>query len=496
MNNSPWRLPQLLEASGIPVGSPVPDLPILQVTDDSRVAREGTLFVAVKGTQVDGHHFIRQVVEQGARVVMLEQDCGVPLPAVALKVAETQPLLGKLMHAFLGSPSSRLRLVGVTGTNGKTTVAWLVQHLLEKAGVRCGLLGTVCYRGGSIEQTSTNTTPGVVQLQTMLSQMVEEGLQACSMEVSSHALDQHRVAGLKWACGIFTNFGPEHLDYHETVENYFEAKLRLFHALGDQAAAVINRDDPVWERVADAAAGPVVTYGLRGQADLTAAEIQLALEGTRCRLRTPEGTFPVAWNLLGRHNLENLLAAVGAVRSLGVPVERCLEAIKDFQGVPGRLERIDGGQPFPVFVDYAHTDGALRSVLVQLLLITSKKILLVFGCGGDRDRTKRPRMGRVGAELSDRLIITSDNPRSEDPGAIAREVAAGTRGTPTPCGIVLDRREAIGLALESADEGWLVLIAGKGHETGQIIGDQVLPFDDRVVVRELLGNRGAAVISP
>ena len=194
--DSPWRLPQLLKASGIPVGSPVPDLPILQVTDDSRAAREGTLFVAVKGTRVDGHHFIRRAVEQGARVVMLEQDCGVPPPAVALKVAQTQPLLGKLMHAFLGYPSSRLRLVGVTGTNGKTTVAWLVQHLLEKAGVRCGLLGTVCYRGGSIERTSTNTTPGVVQLQTMLSQMVEEGLQACSMEVSSHALDQHRVAGL------------------------------------------------------------------------------------------------------------------------------------------------------------------------------------------------------------------------------------------------------------------------------------------------------------
>ena len=489
MESSPWRLPQLLAASEISTDSPIPDLPISHVTDDSRMVREGALFVAVKGTRVDGHRFIRQAVQQGARAVMLEEDCDVPAGVVRLKVIQTRPLFGKLMHTFLGAPSKKIRLVGVTGTNGKTTVAWLVQHLLENAGVRCGLLGTVYYRGGNFTQPSNNTTPGVVQLQTMLSQMVQEGLQACSMEVSSHALDQHRVAGLEWACGIFTNFSPEHMDYHQTVEQYLQAKLRLFQALGKNATAVINRDDPASERVIGAAAGPVVTFSLRTAADLTATNIECSLDETRCRIETPEGKFTIDWNLLGWHNLENLLAALGAVRSLGIAAGRCVEAVRSFPGVPGRLERIDEGQPFPVFVDYAHTDGALRSVLEQMRLITRRRILLVFGCGGDRDRTKRPRMGRVGAEFSDRLIITSDNPRSEDPSAIAHEVADGVQGTTTPCSIVLDRREAIQLALDSADEDGLVLIAGKGHETGQIIGDQVLPFDDRAVARELLKDR-------
>ena len=377
-------------------------------------------------------------------------------------------------------------MIGVTGTKGKTTVSWAVQHLLEKAGVPCGLIGTVCHRLGNGAQASGNTTPGAVFLQAGLAQMLERGLQACAMEVSSHALDQRRTDGIRWTCGLFTNFAPEHLDYHVTMEQYLEAKLRLFQALPASAWAVIHREDAVFEKVRRATQGRVVTYGLKEGADLTAREIRGTLDGTEFQLRTPEGSFPVRTSLIGLHNVENLLAAIGAACSAGVPAGRSVEGIPSFAGVPGRLERIQCGQPFPVFVDYAHTDGALRRVLEQLRGLGSRKILTVFGCGGDRDRGKRPRMGQAAAELSDRVIITSDNPRGEDPAAIAREILAGAKKGNAPAEVILDRREAIRSALGSADEHWLVLIAGKGHEGVQIFADRSVPFDDRVVVRELL----------
>ena len=487
-----WSLPELLAASGIRVdGSiPIPAMPIRQVTDDSRSVTPETLFVAVKGERVDGRRFIPEAVARGARALLLEQECVLPSEVFALKVPSTRPLMGPLLHTFLGEPSRSLKLVGITGTNGKTTVAWLIQHLMEQAGTSCGLIGTVCYQVGGAQMPSSNTTPGVVLLQGMLSEMVSLGVRACAMEVSSHALAQHRTAGLRFACGVFTNLTPEHLDYHRTLEEYLQAKLCLFEGLGSEAAAVINRDDPAWERVRDVVKGRVITCSLRQRgADFSADRIQFSLEGTTCSLRTPEGIFPVSWKLVGRHNVENLLAAVAAVVSCGVPLRETLEGVRSFSGAPGRLERVEAGQPFPVFVDYAHTDAALRRVLEQCKIAANRRILVVFGCGGDRDRTKRPRMGRAAAELADRVIITSDNPRSEDPAEIAQQVAAGLKGAPIPWEILLDRKEAIRAALESADEGWLVLIAGKGHETGQICGDRIVPFDDRAVVRELWVSR-------
>ena len=485
----PWRLPDLLAASGVQCKGPVPDISIRQVTDDSRSVEKDALFVAVRGTRQDGHRFIAQAVDRGARVIVLEEDYPVPAGLFTVRVTSTRSDLANLAKVFFGAPSRGLKMVGVTGTNGKTTVAWLTQHLLERAGVRCGLIGTVCNRVGPRERPSENTTPGVVALQGLLAQMVKEGLGACAMEVSSHALDQHRTDGVEWACAVFTNLTPEHLDYHVTMERYLQAKLRLFEDLSPSSAAVVNREDPAWERIRLVTKAPVVTYGFQEGADLVAEEIHCSLEETACTIRTPEGTFPVAMRLVGRHNIENLLAALGAGMSLGIPVKRLLEGAASFVGVPGRLERIEEGQPFPVFVDYAHTEEALRRILTQLRAVTSRRLVVVFGCGGDRDRTKRPRMGRVACELADRIVITSDNPRSENPLDIAREVAAGTRGSTTPCGIIVDRREAIRHALESADHRCLILIAGKGHETGQILGDQIIPFDDRVVVRELLNER-------
>ena len=482
-------LKALLEVAGVPVNGPMPDRPVSQVTDDSREVRPGALFVAVRGAGADGHRFVAEAVRRGATAVLVEEELSVPEGIAKVRVLATRPMLGPLAHAFAGAPSDRVRVVGITGTKGKTTVAWLVQHLLSASGLPCGLIGTICHRVGEEELPSGNTTPGAVALQEMLARMAEQGQAACAMEVSSHALDQQRVAGIRWACGIFTNLAPEHLDYHVSMEAYLEAKLRLFRSLPEGAPAVINRDDPSFSLVHEASRGPSLTYSIRGEADLAAREPRMSLEGTSFQLRSPEGSFFIHSTLLGSHNLENLLAALGAAAALGVPLRRAAEAVPTFRGVPGRLERIECGQPFPVFVDYAHTDGSLRRVLEQLRSLSGRRILTVFGCGGDRDRGKRPRMGRAAAELSNRVIVTTDNPRSEAPAAIAREILGGMEGTATPREVLLDRREAIHTALELADENWLVLIAGKGHEGRQIFGGRTVPFDDRAVAREFLERR-------
>lgn len=489
MRADPRPLKELFAAAGVPLSGPVPEVSVSQVTDDSREVRPGALFVAVRGAGSDGHRFIAEAARRGAAAVLAEEEVKVPARVACMRVAATRPLLGRLAHAFAGSPSRRLRIAGITGTKGKTTVAWLVHHLLSASGVSCGLVGTICHRIGDRELPSGNTTPGAAPLQEMLAAMADHGQEACAMEVSSHALDQERTAGIRWACGVFTNLAPEHLDYHSGMEAYLEAKLKLFRALPEGAPAIINRDDAGFPLVLEASRGPTVTYSIRGEADLAARDAQMSLEGTSFRLETPEGSLQVRSALFGAHNLENLLAAFGAAAAMGLPLKRAAEAAPSFRGVPGRLERVECGQAFPVFVDYAHTDGSLRRVLEQLRALSGRKILTVFGCGGDRDKAKRPRMGRAAAELSDRVIVTSDNSRSEDPAAIAREVVGGMEGTRTPREVVLDRKEAIRAALEGADEGWLVLIAGKGHEGQQVSAGQTVPFDDRAVAREFLERR-------
>ncbi|MCM8812229.1 MAG: UDP-N-acetylmuramoyl-L-alanyl-D-glutamate--2,6-diaminopimelate ligase [Candidatus Omnitrophica bacterium] len=485
MNRPAVALGELLSGVGIEAGVHA-GLTVTQVTDDSRQVREGALFVAVGGTKTDGHRFIEQAAAKGARAVLVDREAQAPGGMVVIRVPATQPLLGPVASSFYGNPSDKMAVVGVTGTNGKTTVSWLTRYLLEAAGVHCGLIGTIHYQIGPVMKESVNTTPGAVTIQSMLYEMLQAGLKACVMEVSSHALHQRRTDGISWKAGVFTNITSEHLDYHETWEDYFKAKLRLFEALEPQAAAVINGDDPVWERIRWVTRGRVIRYSLRQEADLAASKIVCRLDGTTCEVQTPEGSFPVRWKLVGRHNIQNLLASLGAVMGTGTPLSKVIPAVESFSGVPGRLERVDEGGPFPVFVDYAHTDDALFQVLANVKAVTPKKVLLVFGCGGDRDRTKRPRMGKVASELADRVIVTSDNPRSEDPARIAKEIEQGLWGSSTPWETILDRREAIRKAIESADAGWLVLIAGKGHETGQKIGDKVIPFDDRHVARDIL----------
>lgn len=489
MNSQSWPLADLLSAAGIRSVVPVPNNPITQVTADSRLVQPGALFIALRGSAADGHRYVPQAVARGAAALLVEERVEAPPGVFQLKVECTRPLLGPLAHLFHGSPSRRLEVIGVTGTKGKTTVTWWMHHLLMQAGIPAGLIGTVCNRVGPEERPSENTTPGAVALQGLLAEMAGRGLKVCAMEVSSHALEQERTDGIRFRCAVFTNLAPEHLDYHGDLDRYFRSKRRLFEGLDREAVAVLNRDDPRSESIRQATLAHGVTYGLSGPADWTADGICSSLEGISCRLRTPEGTFPIRFRLVGLHNLENLLAALAALAGAGIPVERIRAGVAVFAGVPGRLERVEAGQPFPVFVDYAHTDGALRRVLQELRAADPRRILTVFGCGGDRDQTKRPRMGRAASELSDRVILTSDNPRSERPEAIAREIADGMNGSSTPWETCLDRREAIRRALKSADEKWIVLIAGKGHEVSQIFADRTIPFDDRAVVRELLARR-------
>jgi UDP-N-acetylmuramoyl-L-alanyl-D-glutamate--2,6-diaminopimelate ligase len=425
-------------------------------------------------------------------VLVERRDVSVPEPVVLIRVPSTRAALGPLLHAFYGSPSLSLSVVGVTGTKGKTTVTWLIQHLLEACGLACGLIGSICARWRQEYRVFHQTTPPAAILQRTLAEMVHAEMQVCAMEVSSHALDQQRTDGIRWACGVFTNLDPEHMDYHGTMEAYARAKRRLFEQLPPEATAVLHRGDPRWEEMAGVVRGRVRTYGIGVGADFEAREIRMSLEGTRFELVGPGLRWPVESPLIGLHNVENVLAALGAVDSLHIPLEWAAQAVSHFPGVPGRLERIDVGQPFPVFVDYAHTERALRRVLGQLRQLTSRRIVTVFGCGGDRDRLKRPLMGRAAGELSDRVIVTSDNPRSEDPAQIAREILSGMQGVPAEVEVILDRREAIRAALAGADSRWLVLIAGKGHEEEQIFADRSVPFDDRQVVRMLLGERYAA----
>lgn len=483
---APRRLPDLLAAAGVRDAGPVPDLPIAWVTDDSRRVRPDTLFIALAGGRSDGHRFLEQAVRAGARVLLVENGARIPEGAVGIRVKATRPLLGPILHAFWGSPSEWLRMAGVTGTNGKTTVAWFIRHLLDRAGFPCGLLGTVCGRVGPEVRPALLTTPRPTELQELLAEMARAGLEFCAMEVSSHALDQGRTAGIRWKAGVFTNVAPEHLDYHGDLSAYRAAKRRLFEDLDGQSWAVLNRQEEVFEEFRRAAApARVLTYGLGPPADLYARDVRYSLEGACGTWVTPEGEFPLELRLIGAFNLMNAAAAVGAAGVLGVPYHQAVREAAAFQGVPGRLERIETGRGFPVFVDYAHTDGALREVLRALRSVTDRKIITLFGCGGDRDRAKRPRMGRVASELSDALVVTSDNPRSEEPEKIVCDILSGVERE-LPVDVVLDRREAIRRALELAGGKSLVLIAGKGHETVQVFRDRTVPFNDRETVMEAL----------
>jgi UDP-N-acetylmuramoyl-L-alanyl-D-glutamate--2,6-diaminopimelate ligase len=475
------RLDQLIPSA--PDGARAVEIAALAY--DNRAVTPGTLFFCVPGFTRDGHEFARDAIRRGAVALVVQRPLN--LGVAEIRVADVRAAMAPAAAAFYGDPTATLQVVGVTGTNGKTTTAFLIRSLLERDGRRTGLLGTVKSIVGGAEREVQRTTPEAIDLQGSFRAMLEAGDQACAIEASSHALELHRADAIHFAAAIFTNLTQDHLDFHPTMEDYFSAKRRLFTELGPQVA-VLNLDDPYAARLACELARPV-TFAIDRPAAYRARDLELGLSGARFTVQAPEGPVGLSSPLRGRFNVYNVLGAFAAARALGVGAETAAAAIAAAGQVPGRFETVVEGQPFAVVVDYAHTPDSLENVLSAARGLTQGRVHAVFGCGGDRDRGKRPLMGEIAKRLADTVIVTSDNPRSEDPEAIIEEILAGAG---RDLRRRVDRREAIAEAIASAQPGDVVVIAGKGHEQGQEFeGGRKIPFDDVTVAREIL--RGAPV---
>ncbi|MFN3650020.1 MAG: UDP-N-acetylmuramoyl-L-alanyl-D-glutamate--2,6-diaminopimelate ligase [Armatimonadota bacterium] len=474
-----------------------PDAARLQVRGvayDSRAVQPGDLFFCVRGLKTDGRRFLPAAVERGALAAVV--DAEVENPSVPLlQVPDVRKAMGPVSAELYGHPARHLALVGITGTNGKTTTSYLVEAIARAAGRPTGVLGTIGARRGDEPLEMEHTTPEAPDLQSLLARM-REGVErrVVAMEVSSHALDQGRSLGCEFDVAAFTNLTQDHLDYHPSMEDYFQAKARLFteypRASEKAFTAVVNVDDEYGRRLARMAEGRVLTYGVREPADLRAGEIRASVTGLEYTLTTPEGVFPVRLRIGGLFNVYNSLAAAGAARALGIDWQTITAALSEAPGVPGRFESVSAGQDFGVIVDYAHTPDGLENVLRAARALEPRRVLTVFGCGGDRDRGKRPIMARIAAELSDVVVVTSDNPRSEDPDAIIREILTGIpAGAGTWVETEPDRARAIERAVSAAETGDVVVIAGKGHEDYQIFADRTIHFDDREQARKALNAR-------
>jgi UDP-N-acetylmuramoyl-L-alanyl-D-glutamate--2,6-diaminopimelate ligase len=460
------------------------DIHCTAVTDRSTSCRPNSLFAVIRGVHADGHDFIREALEHGAAALLVDR----PLADVAVPqcvVADVRRAYAELCSAIMAHPANHLGLAGVTGTNGKTTTTWLIRSILQAAGRQTGLLGTIEYSDGITTEPSHLTTPDPADLARRLAAMVSLKTTHAAMELSSHALDQRRTAGTLLDAAVITNITQDHFDYHQNFTAYRRSKLRIFDYLKPAGLAIVNVDDAGSRSCLEDAPKRVMSYGLNEPADVSGEIVAASHTGSRFRLTIGTESALVESPLVGRHNVSNCLAAAAVASHFGIGLEEISRGIEALAAVPGRLEHIDCGQPFPVFVDYAHTEDALRNCLASVRPMTKGRIICVFGAGGDRDRTKRPLLGRAAAE-ADLPVITSDNPRSEDPAGIINDILAGFSGTKRQPYVESDRERAIRWAIQHAGPADAVLIAGKGHETEQIIGPQRIPFDDREVARECL----------
>ncbi|ADI01570.1 UDP-N-acetylmuramoyl-L-alanyl-D-glutamate--2,6-diaminopimelate ligase [Syntrophothermus lipocalidus] len=468
------------------------DKEIKGVQYDSRKIEPGYLFVCIPGFKVDGHDYVLPAVGAGAIALLVEKPVAGTQGVTVVRVKDTRKALPIVASNFYGAPSRQLRLIGVTGTNGKTTTTHLITSVLEEAGYQVGILGTLYARWRGKQESMAHTTPESVDLERFIRRVVDEGGDYTVMEVSSHALDLGRVDCLDFDAAVFTNLTQDHLDYHRTMDDYREAKLKLFRRLKNKDGhfAVINRDDPSWTVFRDATPSRVVTYGITDEAAVRATEVRVEPEGSCFTLKWPEGDLRLSLNLSGWFNVSNALAAAAFALKEGISPEVIKRGLEKVSGIPGRFETVKCGQDFTVIVDYAHTPDGLENILKTARAIAKKRIITVFGCGGDRDRGKRPLMGKIAAECSDFSIITSDNPRSEDPLAIIEDIVTGVKKVPNSrYTVIADRRVAIGQAINMAQAEDMVIIAGKGHETYQLLKDEVLPFDDREVAKEFIKER-------
>lgn len=460
------------------------------ISCDSRQEQPQGLFVALSGFKVNGEDFIKDAVAQGAVVVAKKgtarnlSNYVIPDSICVLDVDDPKCFLKEVALRFFDHPSRKLKVIGVTGTNGKTTITYLLESIFRANHKTSAVIGTVNYRIAGKVLPSKNTTPGFLENQSHLAHMAASQIPYCVMEVSSHALDQGRVEGIDFSSAIFTNLTQDHLDYHKDMESYFRAKSLLFTNLTSQAHALINVDDPYGLKLKSISKGKICTYAIHQEADVRAMGIQSSLKGMKMDVKFPSGKVSIQTRFIGHHNIYNILAACACAFQEGVSLEKISRGVEDLTHVPGRLQPVDMGQDFFVFIDYAHTPDGLINVLKALKSVSSNKIILVFGCGGDRDRTKRPQMGKAACELADYSIVTSDNPRSEEPEAIIQEIKVGF--SKSNFEIIVDRKEAIGRALKMAQPQEIVLIAGKGHEDYQILKNRTIPFNEVEIVQDLL----------
>jgi len=459
---------------------------ITSLHTDSRAVRPGGLFVAVKGVRDDGSAYIKEAVEKGAGAVVCQRgiDTSLPPEVCCLRVEDTHDFLRHLVLRFYGDVSRRIKVIGITGTNGKTTCTYLLESIFQEAGRPCGVMGTINYRFGGKTYPAKTTTPGLVETHDMLARMALQKTEYGVMEVSSHALHQGRVDAIDFRTAVFTNLTDDHLDYHSTKEDYFEAKSRLFSRLSLKGHAVLNLDDPYGKKLLSRISVPFTTYAVDSQAQITAQDIRTDLSGTDFTLATPKGGMSLRTPLIGSHNVCNILASVGAALREDIPLSVIKKGVECLGGIPGRLEPVSEGQDFHVFVDYAHTEDALKNVLSCLKGLISGKLILVFGCGGDRDKGKRPKMACVAGDLADTVIVTDDNPRQEDPESIIADILEGFHTENFQ--VIRKRPQAIREALRLARKGDTVLIAGKGHEEVQILKQGAISLDEKRIVRDSL----------
>lgn len=456
------------------------DLEITGLSSNSKETKVGYLFVCLKGERFDGHDFIKEAIDQGAKAVLVESDLRGIEGVTVLRVKNTRKAQAIVAGNFYGHPSKRLRMIGVTGTNGKTTVTYLVEAILRRGGKRVGRISTTSYLINGEEIEPTFTTPDALELQEILARMVLSGTTHVVMEVSSHALSMERVRGCEFDEAVFTNLSRDHLDFHKTMEDYLEAKMRLFDQMRTNGVAIINIDDPNSKKVLSRVKCNILTYGLREEADLMAKDIEIRKDGTGFLLNNER----IRLRLIGEHNVYNALASIGVSLSEGVEMETIKEGLLDLASIPGRFQFVDCAQDFYVIVDYAHTPRALETLLIATRRLSPTRIIIVFGCGGERDQGKRPIMGEVASKLSDLVILTNDNPRGEPPIAIIKDIVSGIKSDNYK--VIEDRKEAIRYALREAKKGDAVIIAGKGHETHQLIGGLKIPFNDYNVARSIL----------
>ncbi|SHH57190.1 UDP-N-acetylmuramoylalanyl-D-glutamate--2,6-diaminopimelate ligase [Caloranaerobacter azorensis DSM 13643] len=465
------------------------DIEISKIVYDSRKAENGCIFVAIKGYKTDGHNYINQAISNGAKAVILQRDINIPENIVKILVKDTRCALARISSNYYKNPSEKLELIGITGTNGKTTTTYLIKSILEASGKNVGLIGTIGNVINGEIVKSKNTTPESLDLQEFFNRMVNTNIDSCVMEVSSHSLELKRVEYCDFNVGIFTNLTPEHLDFHKDLQSYMEAKVKLFYKTRDYN--IINIDDEYGRKIQSIIQEldtPILTYGIEKKADIMARNIEIYASGVKFDLITPDGSIDIRLNIPGKFSVYNALAAASCGIAFNIKLEDIKRGLETIQGVRGRFEVVPTNTDFSVIIDYAHTPDGFKKVLSTIDQFAKGRKMIVFGCGGDRDKTKRPKMGEIASHYCDICIITTDNPRTENPKEIVKDILRGIDDENCECVIIEDRKEAIRYALEIAKKDDVILLAGKGHETYQIIGKEVLPFDEREIVLGILNE--------